>query len=150
MSLFAVFYLGGLYLPGGTNRPLFKFGVILSVLSVAIIALAIYSFRKFGKSETRFNFNRSTVLVRQNIYAVVRHPHYLGLMVLSIGFMALSQHVVVLAAGLTFNIFILVQVSKEEEYCRERFGDAYERYAATVPSFNIFAGLWRRMHRATI
>ena len=148
-SLFAVVAFGTVFLPSGPNRPLLNIGVIVAVLAVALISPALYALRKYGKFGSQVSMLRPTILVRQNIYAVIRHPHYLGVMILTVGLLAITQHIVTLAAGLCAIGLLFAQIVKEEDYCREQFGEDYERYAATVPRFNVFAGMMRRMRKAT-
>jgi protein-S-isoprenylcysteine O-methyltransferase Ste14 len=146
---FAVVVFGVVYLPAGTNRPMLTIGVIVAVLSVTLISLALYALRKYGKFGSDVSMFRPTILVRQNIYSVIRHPHYLGTMIMTVGLMAVSQHIVTLTAGLCATGLLLAQIGIEEEYCRAQFGEDYEKYTDTVPRFNVFAGMMRRMRKAT-
>jgi protein-S-isoprenylcysteine O-methyltransferase Ste14 len=68
-------------------------------------------------------------------YAYVRHPQYVGFILIMIGF--LFQWPTLLTLGM-FPILVWMYVrlaGKEEREVRAVFGDAYDRYAARVPGF---------------
>jgi hypothetical protein len=67
-------------------------------------------------------------VVDRGVYAITRHPQYLGYMLLACGFALLSQHwLAILLAAVCVTCFYLQAVS-EEEYCLAQLGSAYERY----------------------
>jgi protein-S-isoprenylcysteine O-methyltransferase Ste14 len=68
-------------------------------------------------------------------YAYVRHPQYVGFILIMIGF--LFQWPTLLTLGM-FPILVWMYVrlaGKEEREVQTEFGDAYDRYAARVPGF---------------
>jgi protein-S-isoprenylcysteine O-methyltransferase Ste14 len=93
---------------------------------------------------------RTRTIVDQGLYAITRHPQYLGYMFLACGFALLSQHsqVFLLAAlGVTF---FYLQALKEERYCLARLGEAYSQYLRRVPRFNIVLGIVRLLQRSNV
>lgn len=147
MSLFLVLSMGEYYLTRGGGRTLFVIGISLIVFPAAISSPALYALKKFGKQEVKKGVRAPTALVRQNVYALVRHPQYLGLMMMTIGFMAIYQHVISTACGFFSILFFYFQIEKEEEYCLNVFAEEYRRYALAVPKFNIIAGIWRFLQK---
>ena len=88
---------------------------------------------------------QTSVVVERGLYALLRHPQYLGDTLLACGFALLSQHgdaaLLVAVGALCF----YMQAVREEEYCLARFGEPYERYRRRVPRFNIVLGVIRRL-----
>jgi protein-S-isoprenylcysteine O-methyltransferase Ste14 len=74
-------------------------------------------------------------------YAHVRHPQYIGFILIMLGF--LVQWPTLLTLGM-FPILVWMYVRlarREEREVRAEFGEAYARYAAATPAF--FPRLWR-------
>ena len=72
-------------------------------------------------------------LVTSGIYSKVRHPGYLGLILIYFGF-ALGFGVVwMLVPAVAFTVLTYLTAIKEEELLKERFGKEYEEYARQVP-----------------
>ncbi len=68
-------------------------------------------------------------------YMVVRHPQYVGFIMIMIGFLFMWPTLLTLAM---FPILVLVYVrlaKKEENLVRAEFGSIYDDYARNVPSF---------------
>jgi len=72
-------------------------------------------------------------LVTSGIYSKVRHPGYLGLVLIYFGF-ALSFGVVwMLVPAVIFTVLTYLTAIKEEELLKERFARGYEEYTRQVP-----------------
>jgi protein-S-isoprenylcysteine O-methyltransferase Ste14 len=78
----------------------------------------------------------ANTLTTTGIYSVVRHPLYLGNYLILIG-MALWPHLWWLAilTSCAFTIYYERIMLAEEAFLRERFGSAFETWAAATPSF---------------
>ena len=67
-------------------------------------------------------------LVTSGLYGVIRHPSYLGLFVLSLGWgLAFRSGVGVILAVLTLPV-VLARIDAEERLLSETFGAEYEAY----------------------
>ncbi len=74
-------------------------------------------------------------LVTDGPYAWIRHPQYLGLMIVVIGFLVQWPTVITLImAPLLFAAYLRL-AAREEAELRLRYGRLYEEYAARVPPF---------------
>jgi protein-S-isoprenylcysteine O-methyltransferase Ste14 len=75
-------------------------------------------------------------LARSGIYAHTRNPLYLGSAILAAGFIIAGHS---LSAGLLvavyFCVFYYAVMRNEEDELREKFGAAFQEYAASVPLF---------------
>jgi protein-S-isoprenylcysteine O-methyltransferase Ste14 len=74
-------------------------------------------------------------LVTTGLYARLRHPQYLGLMLMVIGFLIMwpTLLTIVLAPFLIVRYFVLAK--EEDRYLEEKFGEVFRRYKARVPGF---------------
>jgi len=69
-------------------------------------------------------------LVSSGLYGVIRHPSYLGLFVLSLGWgLAFRSGVGVILAVLTLPV-VLARIDAEERLLSETFGAEYDAYRA--------------------
>jgi protein-S-isoprenylcysteine O-methyltransferase Ste14 len=107
---------------------LLGFGLVLIALSIATLA----SHREAG-------------LIEWGIYGIVRHPMYLGAMVLFLSWVLFLPHwIMVLISSVNIAIvygFIL----QGERQNIAKFGAPYRRYLETVPRINLLAGLIKRL-----
>ena len=89
-------------------------------------------------------YRKLKVLIDGGIYAVVRHPMYLGwVLALFVATIFLYQHWLFVIIGI-LGIASVYLISREEEYRNiEKFGDEYKRYMETVPRMNIIVGIIR-------
>ena len=70
------------------------------------------------------------MLVMTGVYAVIRHPSYLGLLINSLGWaLAFRSGVGVLLTVLTIPP-LLARIHAEERLLRSQFGEAYDAYRA--------------------
>lgn len=84
---------------------------------------------------TLHSAQRSGALASTGLYAWARHPQYLGLMLIMVGFLLQWPTIPTLVM---FPIFVLVYwrlASREERAVREQFEAAWDEYAARVPRF---------------
>jgi protein-S-isoprenylcysteine O-methyltransferase Ste14 len=121
----------------GTHWPLLAFAAILLVISVMLRSLQA---RVFG---TRILLGLPELnpadpeahLVTQGIYARIRHPRYVQLL-LSIAALALFANYLSGYLLLVFTaVALLLVVALEERELLVRFGDSYRDYMARVPRF---------------
>jgi protein-S-isoprenylcysteine O-methyltransferase Ste14 len=76
-----------------------------------------------------------TGLVTTGPYAWVRHPRYVQISVALLGWALLANHLVGYVIVLAWLPALLAVVALEERELRDRFGAAWEAYAARVPRF---------------
>jgi protein-S-isoprenylcysteine O-methyltransferase Ste14 len=86
---------------------------------------------------------KDAVLTTTGPYAWVRHPLYLGSLVMAAGFLIAARSLWLAAAMLALFLFIYLPVMRQEEgYLRANFS-GYEEYARAVPALLPWRGLWR-------
>ncbi len=82
-----------------------------------------------------YEAQRTGTLATTGPYAKVRHPQYLGFIVIMLGFLLQWPTLLTLAM---FPVLVAMYVRlahREEGEMRAAFGDAFERYAAVTPAF---------------
>lgn len=83
-------------------------------------------------------------LVVDGFYSYVRHPQYLGLMIILTGFIIQWPTFLTLIMYPILIFLYYKQSLKEEEDLIKMFGDSYLAYASKTPRFNIIRGLLLR------
>src|SRR2546430_15113252 len=138
ISLFSEMYGFPLtiYLLSGAapNSPLFVgyvWGVVQLVGSPIVIAglLLIY------KGWKEIVFQRGDVLVTDGIYTVVRHPQYLGFMLVTLGQFVVWPTIATAILWPLLAVLYYRQAKREEAILFEKFGDRFREYASKTPMF---------------
>jgi protein-S-isoprenylcysteine O-methyltransferase Ste14 len=71
---------------------LYYVGWIIWAVGIVLIFLPIFVFHRKGRVEKGESFVHTTVLVETGIYAIVRHPLYLGWLLMYSAIIFWSQH----------------------------------------------------------
>ena len=113
------------------------------LLTAAVfIFTPFYLLSKYGETQAGKTYLQAREVVQQGLYTLIRHPQYLGYMLLTCGFTLLSQHwVAVLLASVSI-VFFYMQATQEERHCLDQYGEPYARYLQRVPRFNLILGIW--------
>ena len=135
------------FLPRGNDPHLGGLGVLVLLLAGVFIFAPFYLLARHGRRKDGQTYMNANVVVDQGLFAITRHPQYLGYILLASGFALLSQHwvaVLLTAAGSTF---FYLQTVREERYCLAQLGQPYEQYRRRVPRFNVVLGVMRLLRR---
>ena len=135
--------LASVLLPRGGNPYVRGLGVLLLASAAVFIFIPFMLLRKYGALEAGESYQETRTVVDHGLYAITRHPQYLGYMLLAWGFAGLSQHWGTALLAVVSIVAFYGQAVKEEQYALTRFRCAYERYLRRVPRFNIVLGLIR-------
>jgi len=131
------------FLPHGENTMMRICGVVVLVIAAIFIFSPFYLLAKHGSAQAEESYMQTGKVVHHGLYALIRHPQYLGYMLLSGGFALLRQHWVAVLLGIAGIAGFYIQAMQEESHCLARFREPYARYLQCVPRFNLLAGLWR-------
>jgi protein-S-isoprenylcysteine O-methyltransferase Ste14 len=142
------------FVPRGTNRVLHLFGTVALLLSPLFMFLPFYLLKRHGAPGDGARFFQTTRVVDRGIYAIVRHPQYLGYILLVLGFALHSQHYLTATIAGTAILLFYLQSIHEEQFCTKKLGDEYVAYMKRVPRFNVLSGslgyLVRRRRRTGV
>ena len=131
------------FLERGDNPYLRGTGVFVLLLAGIFIFTPFYLLSKHGGVKEGQSYIRSRVVVAQGLYAITRHPQYLGYIFLGCGFALLSQHWGTTLLAIIGAIFFYLQAVREEKYCIDKFRELYKHYIQQVPRFNVVLGILR-------
>ncbi|MHA1219177.1 MAG: hypothetical protein ACTSSN_09035 [Candidatus Heimdallarchaeaceae archaeon] len=128
-----------IYYVGSEEIVYLSFSLALALLSVVfILAGTLSSSRQWVSRRGTENLNRFTNLL---IFAYVRHPVSLGMMLISISMIFYIHSLLSnLLAGVAFLVFMFSSFEKDT-FFKELYGYPYKVYSKTVPRFNFVHGL---------
>ena len=134
ISFALFFYLASILEVLYVSPPLEYLAWILLGFGVVLIGLSIASLVS----------NRGAGLIEGGIYGIVRHPMYLGAMVLFLSWIFFHPHWIIALISFVNIAIVYWFILYGERLNITRFGDPYRRYMETVPRINLLAGLIRR------
>ena len=119
-------------------KVLWYIGWIFWIIGITLVILPYY-YLYYGKVK---------VLIDSGIYAVVRHPLYLGwILGIFVATVFFYQHWLFVVIGIPGTASVYLISRQEEQLNIERFGDDYKRYMQKVPRMNLLAGIVRLLRR---
>jgi len=86
-------------------------------------------------------------LVERGMYAFVRHPEFLGHILIIFALVIISQHWINFIVGAILIVLLCLAMIEEEKRNMEKFGNAYMDYMKRVPRINLIAGIIRQINR---
>jgi len=128
--------------------PLFIVGWIVWAVGMVLVMAPIVMFPRRGGVPKSKSFVHTTQLVDIGIYAVVRHPQYLGgILSIFVATLLLYPHWLFAISGVPGAVILYLSAKEEDKRLMERFGNDYRAYIQRVPRMNLILGiirLWRR------
>ena len=134
---------GVLFGPSWDLQALFYFGWVILVLGFLFVLSSLMYFRKRGKPVEGRGIMTTTVLVESGMYGIVRHPQFLGIVLMMCASILISQHWFFVLVGVPPILSIPKLAQNSEEHLIAKFGDDYKRYMRRVPRMNLFLGIFR-------
>jgi len=103
------------------------FGIALFLAGMVIHALSHKEHKQAHEKAGRIQ-----KLVTTGIYSKIRHPGYLGVIMMYLGASLWFESLVPILIALLFSGLHVLTALKEEEYLLKKFGDEYRRYMERV------------------
>lgn len=128
-------------LPGW--QPLQWVGWIVWGISAIFGIGPIFILRREGGVAKGKSYVETTRLVDASLYAIIRHPQYVGGILFNLALMLLAQHWLIIALGLISMLLIYEDIRAADQEGIAKFGSAYQDYMQRVPQVNILAGIVR-------
>ena len=135
------------FLERGNNTALRLIGVVSLLCSLALIIPPFLLLARHGGVPPGAPYYDTSRVVERGPYAIVRHPQYLGYILLILGIVLLSQHPLTILLGAIAVGSLSVYTVLEERHCERRIGEGYRAYSRRVPRFNFPLGLVRLIVR---
>lgn len=136
-------------LTGNRPAPLMR-GLSFTLLGLGsvFVGLPFLQLRRYGGAPPGGSYMAITTVAERGLYAIVRHPQYLGcdFLVWGIATSALQWGTILPAVVFTAALSRLTRA--EEQRLLDRFGETYRSYMRTVPRFGLVTGLIRYLRRA--
>ena len=121
---------------GGTATPFALASALLgAALSGAGLLVSVWTFVAFPSIGTGHYVSEGQVLVSRGPFAWVRHPTYLGVLMLWFGLGIAFRSLPVLLAAVFYGVVYQRYARHEEEMMAAAFGDAYITYCTQVGRF---------------
>ena len=131
----------------GLRIPLYIGWAIVPIGFFFMVSPGIY-FPKKGRPQEGKTTMDTTVLVDSGTYGIVRHPMFLGSIMLMSASILISQHWLSAIIGIPIAVWGYTEyLPKEEKGLIFRFGDDYRRYIQRVPKLNPLLGVIRLLKR---
>ena len=130
-------------LDGQGGEPIRYLAPVFGASGLCLAFLPFFTLRRHGGALPGESYMMTTTVVDRGIYAVVRHPQYLGYMCLNVTFMLVSPHWLIILAGSSAIMLLYLYALQEEKRLIRKFGSAYREYIDRVPRFNIIGGIAR-------
>ena len=103
--------------------------------SLVVLAAGLFQLKSRGRPQagsrgdaSLYAFEQTTVLVDSGIYAWVRHPMYLSLMLLAWGIAAKGVGPLTLVLALLVSVCLYLTARQDEKECLQHFGQPYADY----------------------
>ena len=132
-----------LLLERGANPYFRATGIACLFLSPIFIFPPFLLLVRYGRPPHGKPYYCTTVVVDRGVYSIVRHPQYVGYVLLTLGFAALSQQALTVILAVCSAGAFYVQSVREEAFFRRQSSQDYSEYMRRVPRFNFLAGLFR-------
>jgi protein-S-isoprenylcysteine O-methyltransferase Ste14 len=120
------------------------------LLSLYFGIAPIFIFRKKGGVDKGKSYVETTRLVDTDLYAIVRHPQYVGGILLSLALILISQQWFVIVLGIVSIVLFYLDMWAADQQGIEKFGDQYRSYMQKVPRANFVLGLIRLLKNRTV
>jgi len=132
----------------GFYLPLFVLGWVVWAIGMILVMAPIVMFPRRGGVPKEKSFVHTTQLVDTGIYAVVRHPQYLGgILAIFVATPLLYPHWLFVVLGIPGAVILYWSTIEEEKQLVEQFGDGYRSYMQKVPRVNLILGIIRLLSR---
>jgi len=122
-------------------------GWFVWALGMAMIVLSITALRRRGHVRPGSSFVETQSLVTDGIFAIIRHPLYLGWTLMygvPLLFNPRPELAILALAGL---VAVQVFSRQEEKNLIAQYGDEYLVYSASVPRMDLLTGILRALRR---
>ena len=131
--------------------------VAINMFSPAIGELVVIGWMVFGIGALFYIMSVLTLrrkgvdkIIGTGIYGIVRHPMYLGAMMMFLSHIFLGQNWIVVVGGVVAIVCCYLIIISGDERNMEKFGDDYKRYMQRVPRMNLLLGIFRLFRRKEV
>ena len=113
----------------------------LWIVAMVFLFLPMPTLRGRGGVQKGMSYVETETLVETGVYSLVRHPQYLGWMLMYIAVLLFKLNWILAILGIAGVTCVVLFTVQEEALLIDRFGECYRRYMQAVPRFNLLAGV---------
>jgi len=139
--------IADLFIERGASTGLHIAGTVALLCSIALFVPPFYLLKKHGEVKRGGSYFETNAVVDRGVYGIVRHPQYLGYILLVLGFTFRCQRISAALLGVIGVLLFYLQALWEERFCVQQLGAKYEAYQVKVPRFNFVLGVVRYLRR---
>jgi protein-S-isoprenylcysteine O-methyltransferase Ste14 len=127
---------------------LFIIGWVVWAFGMALVMAPVVTFPRRGGVPRGKSFVNTTRLVDTGIYAIVRHPQYVGgILAIFMTTVLWYPHWLFGLLGTAGTALVYVGCVEEDQRMVKKFGDEYVSYMGRVPRVNLVSGFVRLIRR---
>ncbi len=113
---------------------------------IILIFLPLFILSRKGKAPKGKDITHTTIIINSGIYAIVRHPLYLGWSLMYVAIIFWNQHWLIIIIGIIGILCVYLISKNEDQQLIERFGNDYKCYMQKVPRMNLVYGIIKLIH----
>ena len=111
------------------------------------LIIVLYSSQLRQKARIQGNKVVRETFVENGLYSLVRHPEFLGHILIFLALIFIAQHILNLVIGIILIVLLYFAMIDEEKKNIEKFGNTYKDYMHRVPRVNLLIGIIRLIHK---
>jgi len=124
-------------------------GWLVWLVGMVLVLAPMILFPRRGGVPHGKSFVHTTQLVDSGIYALVRHPQYLGgILSIFVATVLLYPHWLFAILAIPGIIILYWSAKEEEKLLIAQFGNAYRAYSQRVPRMNLILGIYRQLKQS--
>ncbi len=116
-------------------------GWLILAIGIILIFLPLFILPRKGEAPKGKDITHTTIIVDSGIYAIVRHPLYLGWSLMYVAIIFWNQHWLIIITGIIGIICVYLISKQEDKQLIKRFGNNYKDYIIKVPGMNLLYGI---------
>jgi protein-S-isoprenylcysteine O-methyltransferase Ste14 len=115
------------------NSFLINLGYTILIVGLLLVFISIWTIRK----------KKNNKIIKKGIYSIVRHPMYLGGMIMFFSHFFIGQNLKVSILTIIGIISCYLIINIEDENSVKKFGKSYTEYQDLTPKINIIYGIFK-------
>jgi protein-S-isoprenylcysteine O-methyltransferase Ste14 len=115
------------------------------LVAVLLLTLSMLTLRRRGGVLKGRSYVETSVVVDEGIYGLVRHPQYLGWLLMHAVVPLFKPDALLALLGIAGIACVVGFTLQEEARLLDRFGNSYRNYMRSVPRYNLLGGGARRI-----
>jgi protein-S-isoprenylcysteine O-methyltransferase Ste14 len=106
-------------------------------MGIAGVCLSLAALVLYGMSIVQFARPDAGGINRSGLYAVSRNPMYVAFFLYFLGACMVTRSWLLLAILLVFQVSVHFMILAEERWCRETFGETFDKYMEKVSRYGL-------------